>query len=322
MTIKLEPHDNRDGVKARVICLMGATATGKTALAIELASRQPVDIISVDSAMVYKGLNIGTGKPTTAELKQAPHHLIDLNDPLTPYSAAQFVTDAKKIIANSIANNRIPLLVGGTMLYFKALQQGLALMPQANQQIRAQLLAEATESGWEKLHQQLQQIDPITAAKIKPSDRQRIQRALEVYRITGRTMADFIAQQHREAKTSEYDFINIGLNVDRALLHQNIAKRLDNMLSVGFIEEVAELQQRGDLTADLPAIRSVGYRQIWSYLSGNCNKQQMYDNALAATRQLAKRQITWLRSWPELQLLELNEKLQNNYLACCKLMLD
>lgn len=289
-----------NNISPTVLCLMGPTASGKTRLAIELVQQLPCDIISVDSAMVYRGMDIGTAKPTPAELAIAPHRLIDIVDPAYPYSAGQFCVNATAAIEDSLKQQRIPLLVGGTMLYFRSLQQGLSPLPSADNAVRQQLTAQAEQIGWEGLHQRLAQIDPAAAARIQPQDAQRIQRALEIYQLTGMSPTAFY--QQAQAQKPAYRFINVGLMIeDREYLHQQIALRFINMLEQGFIDEVANLKARGDLNADLPSMRSVGYRQVWDYLAGQCNKDEMQEQAITATRQLAKRQLTWLRSWPEIQ---------------------
>lgn len=289
------------------IFLMGATATGKTDLALQLADALPVELISVDSALVYKGMNIGTAKPDAATLAAYPHYLIDIKDPSEPYSAAEFSRDAQNAMAAICQRGHIPLLVGGSMLYYKVLTQGMAALPSANPQIRAELNAQAHTSSWQALHQRLQQIDPISAAKIKPNDAQRIQRALEVHRLTGQPLSQL--QQQATAPPLPYTPIYLGIGLqDRKILHQRIAQRLEKMFAAGFIQEVEALYQRGDLHSDLPAIRSVGYRQVWDYLEGRTDAQQMRDKALFASRQLAKRQLTWLRKWQNLHYLEASTK--------------
>jgi tRNA dimethylallyltransferase len=281
-----------------VICLMGPTASGKTQLAIELVKHFPCEIISVDSAMVYRDMNIGTAKPDAETLKIAPHHLIDFRDPADAYSAAQFKTDALKEMEKIIAHKKIPLLVGGTMLYFRALQQGLSEMPSANTAIREELNKEGLESGWSALHARLQKIDPQAAARINQNDSQRIQRALEVYLLTGKSLT---AWQNETVVNENYHFINIAIApLDRAILHERIAQRFSTMLAEGLVEEVKKLFARDDLTLNTPAIRSVGYRQVWEYLLGNITYEAMREKGIIATRQLAKRQLTWLRSWPGL----------------------
>lgn len=278
---------------------MGPTACGKTHLAIELAQKLPCDIISVDSAMVYRGMDIGTAKPTAAELAIAPHRLIDKLDPVESYSAGQFCLDAHSAIADIFSKDRIPLLVGGTMLYFRALQKGLSPLPPADAAIRQQLSQEAATLGWSTLHKRLQAIDREAAQRISPQDTQRIQRALEVYQLTGMPLTEFCRQA--AAKPARYRIINVGLVVeDRIDLAKRIETRFTNMLVKGFIEEVEKLKSRSDLHPNLPAMRSVGYRQIWDYLEGLLTKKEMQEQAIIATRQLAKRQMTWLRSWHDI----------------------
>ena len=281
--------------KPLAIFLMGPTASGKSALAMELVQRLPCDIISVDSALVYRGMDIGTAKPTAAELALAPHRLIDLLDPAQAYSAADFCRDALREMAAITAAGRIPLLVGGTMLYYKALLDGLSPLPEADPQIRAQIEAEAQALGWAVLHQQLLQIDPVAGARIHPNDPQRLSRALEVFRITGKTMTELTQQTGCELpyRTLQYAIAP----TDRALLRQRIAERFDAMLEQGFEAEVRQLFERGDLSPDLPSIRCVGYRQMWDYLAGVIDYEEMRYRGTVATNQLAKRQLTWLRGW-------------------------
>ncbi len=288
--------------KSCVFFLMGPTCSGKTALAIELAKRFPIAIINVDSAQVYKGMDIGTAKPDAKTLKEFPHRLIDIYDPAIPYNASNFCTDAKREIDNIIQEGKIPLLVGGTMLYFKALKEGLAPLPEADPDIRKQILEEAEKLGWPTLHERLQRIDPDSAAKIKPNDSQRIGRALEIYEMTGDTLSA-LQQVSGEKLTHPVHMFGLIPN-DRARLHALIEERFDIMLAQGFIDEVKTLYARGDLNPNLPAIKSVGYRQAWEFLSGNYDAQIMREKAIAATRQLAKRQITWLRSWPDLIVVD------------------
>ncbi|OGT36955.1 MAG: tRNA (adenosine(37)-N6)-dimethylallyltransferase MiaA [Gammaproteobacteria bacterium RIFCSPHIGHO2_12_FULL_37_14] len=280
-----------------VICLMGPTAAGKTPLAVELVQRFPFEIISVDSAMIYRGMDIGTAKPTADILRIAPHHLINILDPLEIYSVGQFYTDVMREIKQTIALGKIPLLVGGTMLYFRVLQQGLAQLPTANQALRSALLLRAEAEGWDGLHAYLRQIDPEAAARIHPSDKQRIQRALEVYELTGKPMTAWQKETHPMA---DYPIHCIAITQERSVLHTRIAERFRCMLSLGLVDEVEQLYLRGDLSAGLPSMRSVGYRQVWSYLAGECSNEEMCEHAITATRQLAKRQLTWLRSWPEI----------------------
>ena len=281
--------------KPLAIFLMGPTASGKSALAMELVQRLPCDIISVDSALVYRGMDIGTAKPTATELALAPHRLIDLLDPAQAYSAADFCRDALREMAAITAAGRIPLLVGGTMLYYKALLDGLSPLPEADPQIRAQIEAEAQALGWAVLHQQLLQIDPVAGARIHPNDPQRLSRALEVYRITGKSMTELTQQSGTELpyRTLQYAIAP----ADRALLRQRIAERFDAMLAQGFEAEVRTLFERGDLSPDLPSIRCVGYRQMWDYLARVIDYEEMRYRGTVATNQLAKRQLTWLRGW-------------------------
>lgn len=282
-----------------IFCLIGPTATGKTALAIELVKHALVEIISVDSAMIYRGMDIGSATPTTEELAQAPHRLINIKDPNQAYSVGEFCQDAKREIKDILAQGKIPLLVGGTMLYFYMLQQGLADLPETDEAVRAQVNQEAGEISWEGMHQKLQAIDPVTAQRLKPTDSQRIGRALEIFYSSGELLSDLLAQQPAQ---SEYRFTNFVLQEpDRAKVHANIAKRFEQMLAQGFEQEVAALYQRGDLDLSMPSMRCVGYKQMWQYLAGEIDYQQMRDAALAATRQLAKRQYTWLRNkdWGE-----------------------
>ena len=283
---------------------MGPTAAGKTDIAIDWVAKYPCDIISVDSALVYRGMDIGTAKPSAAILQKAPHRLIDILEPTQRYSAADFCADAIREIENIIAEQRIPLLVGGTMLYYHALQRGLAVLPPANLEIRKQLNNEMKQLGVAALYQRLAEIDRDAAQRIKPTDWQRVQRALEVYLLTGKTLSAL--QQHTVPLTN-YEFINIAvIPAIRQQLHQRIATRFHNMLAEGLIEEIENLKTRYTLSLDLPAMRAVGYRQVWEYLDGAYSKEVMIEKGIAATRQLAKRQLTWLRSWPEIRFYPLN----------------
>ncbi len=305
-----ESHDS----KPAAIFLMGPTASGKTALAIELVKRYPMEIISVDSALIYRGMDIGSAKPDAQTLAQAPHRLIDIRDPSEPYSAAEFRADALAEMADISRSGRIPLLVGGTMLYFKVLREGIADLPPADEQVREQLLCEAREHGWGALHKQLQQVDPESARRIHPNDSQRLQRALEVYRLTGQSLTQWHEQKKGnaqgggwggEADCFPYRVINLAVcPADRAILHQRIAERFRLMLANGFMDEVRKLYQRGDLSRDMPSVRAVGYRQAWDCLDGKLSYDEMIERGIIATRQLAKRQITWLRSWPDLHWLD------------------
>lgn len=281
------------------IFLMGPTASGKTRLAFELCDHLNAEIISVDSALVYRGLDIGSAKPSPEELGRYPHRLVDIRDPADPYTAADFRRDALEAMAEISARGKIPLLVGGTMLYFKALLDGLVELPDIDPAIRVAIEAEAEQSGWPALHEELAQGDPETAAAIHPNHSQRICRALEVLRGTGRPISAWRAEQG-EAALPYRTFQVAVAPEDRAALHQRIEQRLAQMFAGGFVEEVQKLHRRGDLDRNLPAIRAVGYRQVWEYLEGEVSETEMRERALAATRQLAKRQFTWLRKWPEL----------------------
>ncbi|NAW85281.1 tRNA (adenosine(37)-N6)-dimethylallyltransferase MiaA [Photobacterium halotolerans] len=286
----------------QAIFLMGPTASGKTDLAIRLRQQLPVELISVDSALIYRDMDIGTAKPDAAELAQAPHRLIDIRDPSQSYSAADFREDALKEMADIVAAGRIPLLVGGTMLYFKALLEGLSPLPQADPAIRAEIEQQAREQGWLVLHQELQQIDPVSATRIHPNDPQRLSRALEVFRISGKTLTELTQTQ---GETLPYQVHQFAITpMDRAVLHQRIEQRFDKMIKAGFEQEVRALYERGDLHPDLPSVRCVGYRQMWDYFDGNCTLDEAVFRGICATRQLAKRQITWLRSWKALTWLD------------------
>lgn len=285
-------------VQPPAVCLMGPTASGKTDLAMALCERFPMDIISVDSALVYRGMDIGTAKPTAAELAVAPHRLIDIRDPLETYSAAEFRRDALAAMAEITAAGRIPLLVGGTMLYFKALLGGLAEMPAADAAVRAEIEASARASGWPHVHRQLAEVDPASAQRIHPNHSQRIERALEVFRVSGVTMTEWHRRQ--SAQRPPYRFLQMAISpADRQVLHRRIARRFDLMLDSGFIAEVERLRGRGDIHADLPSMRAVGYRQVWHYLDGGYDHTAMVEKGVIATRQLAKRQLTWLRGWDD-----------------------
>jgi tRNA dimethylallyltransferase len=287
-------------VTALGICLAGPTASGKSALALQLAEalHGAVEIISVDSAQVYRGMDIGTAKPDAAERAHVPHHLIDILDPEQAYSAARFVHDAEAAAAATRARGRLPLLVGGTMLYFKALRDGLDAMPAADAALRAQIDARAAAEGWPALHAELQRIDATTAARLAPNDAQRIQRALEVYRITGKPLA---ALQNRTRLELPFQLKAVSLVPgERAELHRRIAERFEAMLRAGLVDELAALRKRYPLDAALPSMRCVGYRQAWRYLEGEIDGKELRETGIAATRQLAKRQLTWLRSLPGL----------------------
>ena len=276
------------------IFLMGPTASGKTAQACALADRFELELISVDSALVYRGLNIGAAKPDAATLAKYPHRLIDIRDPAQPYSAAEFRSDALHEMSSISGRGKIPMLVGGTGLYFRALQGGLSDLPEADPQLRERLAREAVQHGWAHLHARLAELDPVAAARIRPSDAQRIQRALEVIEITGTPLS---ALQSAPPQRFPYRVLKLALiPQDRALLHARIAQRMDAMIAGGFLDEVRALRARGDLHADLPALRAVGYRQAWQLLDGQFGAAEFRDRAIFATRQLAKRQTTWLRA--------------------------
>lgn len=281
--------------KPRAIFLMGPTASGKTDLAIKLHQRFPVEIISVDSALIYRGMDIGTAKPNAEELAQAPHRLIDIKDPSESYSAANFRQDALREMADITQQGKIPLLVGGTMLYYKALLEGLSPLPAADEGLRQEIEQKAEEIGWNGLHKELAKIDPISAQRINPNDSQRINRALEVFYLTGKSLTE-LTEQKGEALPYEISQFAIAPQ-ERQILHQRIEQRFHIMIEQGFQQEVEKLYQRGDLHADLPSIRCVGYRQMWEFLQGEYDHQEMVFRGICATRQLAKRQITWLRGW-------------------------
>lgn len=286
------------------IFLMGPTAAGKTALAMQLYDKLPCELISVDSALIYRTMDIGTAKPTKGELAQYPHHLIDIIDPKESYSAAQFRQDVLVLMQDITNRGKIPILVGGTMMYFNALTKGMADLPQADEAIRQQITALADEQGWPAVHEQLKLVDELSAARLAPNDSQRLQRALEVYRISGKTLSEHWREQ--ELQKLPYNVLNLAvMPQQRATLHERIAQRFEIMLQQGFIEEVEALYQRKDLNLDMPSMRCVGYRQAWMYLEGDLSKSQMIDKGIIATRQLAKRQITWLRSWQDLHWLAL-----------------
>ncbi|PHM59762.1 tRNA (adenosine(37)-N6)-dimethylallyltransferase MiaA [Xenorhabdus sp. KK7.4] len=284
------------------IFIMGPTASGKTALSIALRQHLPVELISVDSALVYRGMDIGTAKPSAEEQAQAPHRLIDILDPADVYSAADFRRDALEQMAEITAAGRIPLLVGGTMLYFKALLEGLSPLPSADPEVRAVIEQEAEEHGWESLHQQLQEIDPVAAARIHPNDPQRLTRALEVFRISGNTLTTLTETSGEVLPYRVHQFAIAPAS--REILHQRIAARFEQMIKSGFEDEVKALYARSDLHTDLPSIRCVGYRQMWSYLAGEISHDEMVYRGICATRQLAKRQITWLRGWDDVAWLD------------------
>jgi len=284
-----------------VICLMGPTASGKTALAMALQDALPCDIVSVDSALIYRDMDIGTAKPTAAELVEYPHRLINLRDPSESYSAADFCHDALAEIAEIRSKNRIPLLVGGTMMYFKSLIEGISPLPTANAEIRKAIESEALVQGWQAMHDQLAEIDPVSAERIHPNDPQRLTRALEVYRLTNNTLTQLT--QIKGARL-EGQILQLAITPkERSTLHERIAQRYQQMIVLGFEQEVIKLKSRADLHPDLPSIRCVGYRQMWQYLDGEYDHDEMIFRGVCATRQLAKRQLTWLRNWPDLHWL-------------------
>ena len=281
--------------KPLAIFLMGPTASGKTDLAIQLRQQLPVEVISVDSALIYRGMDIGTAKPSKAELALAPHRLINICDPAESYSAANFRTDALREMQEISAQGKIPLLVGGTMLYYKALLEGLSPLPSADEKVRSEIEAKAALVGWGGLHQELSKIDPISAQRINPNDSQRINRALEVFYLTGKTLTELTAQK---GEALPYDILQFAIAPEqREVLHRRIEQRFHKMIELGFQQEVEKLYRRPDLNENLPSIRCVGYRQMWEYLRGDYDHDEMVFRGICATRQLAKRQITWLRGW-------------------------
>lgn len=297
--VERRPTDRRP----TILLLMGPTASGKTDLAMALRERLDAELVSVDSAMVYRGMDIGTAKPSAEELERAPHRLIDIRDPADPYSAAEFRDDARQAIDEILAAGRLPLLVGGTMLYFRSLLGGMGELPAADPAVRAELEAWAARDGLGALHAELARVDAESAARIHPNDPQRLLRALEVQRLSGRPMSALWREQ--QAEPLPWRVIPIGLApADRAVLHRRIAARFEAMLAAGFLDEVRALKCRGDLHADLPAIKSVGYRQAWMHLDGRLSAAELHHRGVVATRQLAKRQLTWLRSWPGLQWID------------------
>ena len=288
--------------KPMAVAIMGPTASGKTASALRIAQTRPCEIISVDSALVYRGMDIGTAKPTPDELAAVPHHLIDILDPLEAYSVAQFRDDTIRLVGEITARGRLPLLVGGTMMYFKGLVDGLDDLPTADAAVRAALDAEAARIGWPGMHEKLRAVDPVTAARLAPNDAQRINRALEIFELSGQPMSALLAK--RSKPELPFELVSFGLETeDRSVLHGRIALRFDQMLGDrddgGLVAEVARLRARGDLSPALPSIRCVGYRQAWDYLDGNIDRAQLRELGIIATRQLAKRQITWLRAMPD-----------------------
>ena len=291
--------------KPLVVAIMGPTASGKTAAALAIAKAIPCEIISVDSALIYRGMDIGTAKPSEEELSQVTHHLIDILDPSLSYSVKQFREDALRLINDIQSRSKLPLLVGGTMLYFKALRDGLDDLPSADLALRAQLDMEIARHGTAALHARLRELDPITADRLNPSDTQRIQRAMEIILLSGKTMSSQLAQA--EKPVLPFDLMSLALEPsDRKILHDRIASRFDAMLAAqpGLLDETAALKQRGDLHPGLPSVRCVGYRQAWDYLDGTIDRANFREKGIAATRQLAKRQLTWLRSMPDRQIID------------------
>jgi len=297
--------------------LLGPTASGKSAVALAVAEKFPVEIVSVDSAQVYRGMDIGTAKPSPAERARVPHHLIDLCDPDESYSAGRFREDATEAVTSILKRNRIPLLVGGTMLYYRALVGGLDALPQADPQVREQIDREAAERGWPALHDELQKVDPTTARRLAPNDAQRIQRALEVWRLTGKPLSSL---QGAPPEALPFALKACVLIPERTQLHRRIEQRFDAMLDAGLVEEVKALRAKHNLTSGMPSMRAVGYRQVWDYLEGECDRDTMRARGIAATRQLAKRQITWLRGWPD--LLRLNAGSAQDAAVALDLLLD
>ena len=307
-----------------MLCILGPTASGKSSLAMSLVQAHPeIEIISMDSALVYRGMDIGTAKPSRQEQQQVPHHLIDIIDPLESYSAARFVEDARQAAAGIQARHKVPVIVGGTMLYYKAWIEGLDDLPSAPAEIRTAINAEAAALGWPQLHQQLAGIDPQTADRLNPNDAQRISRALELYRFTGRTMsaliADSIRRGSRNQATAQLKVIALEPQ-DRAWLHARIATRFHDMLRQGFLDEVRVLMQRGDLHPGLPSMRCVGYRQAWAHLQGETRFEDFVAAGIAATRQLAKRQITWLRSFSGISRVDPKESMRLTHQMCNTLL--
>jgi tRNA dimethylallyltransferase len=281
----------------KVLLLMGATATGKTDLALEISRHFEVEIISVDSALIYRGMNIGTAKPEREILHSVPHHLVDIIDPAEPFSVWDFVQQSRQLVHEISERGRIPLLVGGTMMYCHAFEQGLNRLPEANEALRRRLDLEAQQIGWQAMHDKLSEVDPLSASRIRSTDSQRIQRALEVYQLAGEPLSQ-LQQQESNGYRGHIEKIILVVN-DRARLHQRIETRFLGMLERGFIEEVEQLKARADLNLSLPSMRCVGYRQLWQFLDGELTRQEMIDKGVAATRQLAKRQLTWLRKQPQ-----------------------
>ncbi|WP_312549035.1 tRNA (adenosine(37)-N6)-dimethylallyltransferase MiaA [Massilia sp.] len=295
-------QEKLDNARPLAVAIMGPTASGKTAAALAIARERPVEIISVDSALVYREMDIGTAKPTPEELAAVPHHLIDIIDPLDAYSVMQFRNDTLRLVAEIAARGKLPLLVGGTMMYFKGLTDGLDDLPTADAAVRARIDEEAARIGWPGMHAKLRLLDPVTAERLAPADAQRINRALEIIELTGKPMSELLAR--RDKPTLPFELVSFALETpDRSVLHKRIALRFDQMLGdsddQGIVAEVARLRARGDLTPNLPSMRCVGYRQSWDYLDGKIDRAALRETGIIATRQLAKRQLTWLRSMPE-----------------------
>lgn len=310
---------NNTQTKPLAIFIMGPTASGKTDLAVELVERLNAEIISVDSAMVYKGMDIGSAKPSAEELARAPHRLIDICDPADPYSAARFRDDALREMEDIVSQGKTPLLVGGTMLYYKALLEGMHNLPDSNPEVRANLQQRLESEGLASLHQKLAKIDPESASRIHENDPQRTLRALEVYEITGKPLSQLHAEQ--EQNDFPYQTLQIALAPDdRSYLHQRIEKRFHQMMEQGFLQEVESLYERGDLHPDLPSIKSVGYRQMWQYLEGELPLEEAIERGIIATRQLAKRQFTWLRSWKNLNWIESRQPIESLYKETVQLL--
>lgn len=302
-------QQGQDADSPIVIFIMGPTATGKTDLALAINDELPAELISVDSALVYRGMDIGTAKPDALTLQKAPHHLIDIIDPAEVYSAGQFRTDALQLMHQSVQHRRIPLLVGGTMLYFNALQKGMADMPEVDDSVKQAIEQEATANGILAMHDRLQKVDPVSAERIHRNDPQRIKRALEIYDSTGKALTEYWLEQARHQSTISFPYRRIKIALmpaDRVELRKHITLRLDIMLKQGFIEEVEVLYKRGDLKAAMPSIRAVGYRQVWAYLAGDYGYDEMREKAIIATAQLAKRQMTWLRKETGCNFIEPN----------------
>jgi len=319
----IQPGESADSPV--VIFIMGATATGKTDLALAIYDELPGELISVDSALVYRGMDIGSAKPDAQTLQRAPHHLIDIIDPAEVYSAGQFRDDALHLIRESTANQRIPILVGGTMLYFNSLQKGMAEMPAVDAAVKLAIEQEATTKGVLAMHDRLQSVDPVSARRIHPNDPQRIKRALEIYDYTGKTLTDYWLEQERNKGKAGFPYQRVKIALmppDRVELRKRITARLDIMLKQGFIEEVETLFNRGDLHADMPSIRSVGYRQVWAYLAGEYSYDEMRERAIIATAQLAKRQMTWLRKEVDCNFIDPNTLNTQKVLKNLKILLS